>query len=127
MDKFIYYYIPLILELIKAFSTTAIATAVIETVFFSFLKYQKKYFLIFIFIINLISNILLNIYISYANIDYKTIMTSELVVVLVEYIATICFLKTDFKASLVLFVQILFANILSYSIGIIWFSIMKMF
>ena len=123
MDKIVYYYIPLYWELIKAFAFTAILTAATETLFFYFLKYSKKHFLIFIFLINIFTNIILNIFISFAKIKTHTVLYEEIIVILVEYFLILLYLKPNLKNSLILLIQTTFANILSYSIGILWFSL----
>ena len=124
IDRILYYYIPLIFDLIKAFALSAILTAVIETVFFAFTKNNHKNFLFFVFFVNIVSNILLNIWLSYAKILSNTITYGEITVILSEFALFCIFLKPKFRNALILFVQTIFANVLSYSFGLLLFKFM---
>ena len=60
-NKIIYGAIPNFFNLCKSFSFAALVTATIETVFFATLKFHKKNFLYYVFFVNIITNLALNI------------------------------------------------------------------
>ena len=97
-------------------------TAIIETIVFRLCGYKKFYVLACFFIINLISNFLINVF--YQNFYYiapKTflIVTLELFVVLFEFVFMGLFLKYSQK----MFIYIFLTNVLSFLIGLSLFGI----
>ncbi len=125
--KFLYYYIPLVFDLCKLFAFSALATAVIETSLFAILKFTKKHFLLFVFFINILSNVLLNIAISFAPDDFIYVIVGELIVVISEFIAFWLFLKPSSAQLKRLFLITILANIFSYSFGLFFYKILGIF
>lgn len=124
MDKFIHYYLPLAYDLCKAYAFTAFATAIIETIFFATLKYTKKNFLPFVFSVNIVSNLLLNIWLSFTRRSVSDLRLGEFVVILVEFLAFYSFLKPNSKNTAKLLLVTIFSNLISYASGVIFFTFM---
>ncbi|MGN0013904.1 MAG: hypothetical protein ACI37T_00630 [Candidatus Gastranaerophilaceae bacterium] len=122
MDKFIHYYLPLAYDLCKKYAFTAFATAIIETVFFAVLKYNKKNFLPFVFSVNIVSNLLLNIWLSFTQHSVSDLRLGEFVVVLTEFLAFYSFLKPNSKNAAKLLLITIFSNLISYAAGVIFFT-----
>lgn len=125
MEKFIHYYIPLTLDYIGSFAATALATAVIETFFFWLLGYKKKGFLHFVFAVNIVTNVVLNVSLSYLPKVKNYVLLGELAVVLVEFFAYYAFLKPKFKESMRLLAFTLCANLITFASSIIFFYLIK--
>ncbi len=126
MEKFVHYYIPLTLNYIGSFAATALATAIIETFFFWLLGYKKKGFLPFVFAINIVTNIVLNVSLSFfPKVGNYVILLGELAVVLVEFAAYYAFLQPKFKEGLKLFVFTLFANMITFAASVIVFYLIN--
>lgn len=121
MEKFVHYYIPLTLDYIGSFAATALATAIIETFFFWLIGYKKKGFLPFVFAVNIVTNITLNVSLSYLPKVKNYVLLGELIVVLVEFFAFYAFLKPRLKESAKLFAFTLFANLITFALSIIFF------
>jgi len=125
MEKFVHYYIPLTLEYIGAFAATALATAVIETFFFWLAGYKKKGFLPFVFAVNIATNVILNVSLSYLPKVKNYVLLGELAVVLVEFFAYYAFLKPKFSESMRLLAFTLFANLVTFAVSIIYFYLIN--
>lgn len=125
MEKFLHYYIPLTFEYIGSFAATALATAVVETFFFWLLGFKKKGFLPLVFAVNIVTNIVLNVSLSYLPRVKNYVLWGELIVVLVEFFAFYMFLQPKFKEGLRLFAFTLFSNLITFAISIIVFYIIK--
>lgn len=126
MEKFVHYYIPLTLNYVGSFAATALATAIIETFFFWLLGYKKKGFLPFVFAVNIVSNIALNVTLSYLPKNKDFVLCGELIVVLVETLAFYAFLQPKFKEGLKLFAFTLFANMITFAASIIVFYLINL-
>lgn len=122
-NKIIYGAIPNFFNLCKSFSFAALATATIETVFFATLKFHKKNFLYYVFFVNIITNLALNITLAYTSTSARNILIGEICVTLVEFLAFMYFLKPKKKNVANLFGMTALANVLSFCVGLIFDSI----
>lgn len=123
INKIFFYYVPLLFDLTKVFISTALLTACIETCFFFFFfKYDKK-FLSLVFVVNIVSNLVLNIWLSFANINYGNIAKGEISVLIFEYLLFLLFINEKKKIAFKLFILTLFANILSYATGLLLYGL----
>lgn len=123
MDKIIHYYIPLIYDMCKLYAAPAFITALIETAFFATQKFNKKGFLPFVFAVNIVSNLTLNITLSVLPHKFMYSAIGEILVVLAEFIAFYCFLKPKSKKSFDLLILVIFSNMISFSAGCIYYGI----
>lgn len=121
-EKLIFYYIPLLIDYIKIYSNTAVVTAIIETLYFFILKNKTKKFLILVFIVNIFSNITLNIFLSYKY-SQLNILKGEISVIILEYVIFCIFLKPTLKKGTILFIETTIANLISFSTGLLLFNI----
>lgn len=121
MEKFVHYYIPLTLDYIGSLAATALATALIETFFFWLIGYKKKGFLPFVFAVNIVTNVVLNVSLSYLPKAKNYVLLGELIVVLVETFAFCAFLRPKFKESMRILALTLFANLITFATSIIFF------
>lgn len=122
-NEIIYGTIPNFFNLCKMFSFAALATATIETLFFATLKFHKKNLLYFVFFVNIITNLTLNVTLSYLSSGARNILIGEICVILIEFFAFMYFLKPNKKNISGLFFMTALANILSYSVGLIFNNI----
>ncbi len=122
MDKIFHYYIPLIFDLSKAYGLTALVTAIVETIFFGMIKYNKKNFLSFVFAVNIVTNLTLNIALSIIPKTTINISVAEIAVVVAEFLAFNSYLKLNSKKSFRLFIMTIFSNLISYSTGLIFYN-----
>lgn len=125
MEKLLHYYIPLTIDYIGTFATTAIATAIIETIFFWLVDYKKKGFLPFVFAVNVVTNVALNVSLSYLPRVKNYVAWGELIVVLIEFLAFYAFLKPHFKESMRLFAFTLFSNLITFGISILFYYLIN--
>lgn len=122
-EKIIFYYIPFCFDLVKAFAATAILTAVIETLFFFFFFKKNKKFLSVVFAANIVSNLALNIWLSFAEINYPNIIRGEFFVLIFEYTVFLFFAGQKGKNAVKLLAYTLLANVISYSAGLLLFGL----
>ena len=102
---------------------TAFATSVIEVLFWYFCKFKSLKFLTLIVLINLMSNIFANFVFLYIPQNAINIFITELFIVIFECLCIkITFKKYCFKRLLKL---TFFANLISFSLGVLYFSIFK--
>ena len=102
---------------------TAAATALIEAIFWYFAGFRSIKFEILIVILNIISNLSLNIAFLYIPQKNLNILISEIFVILFEFIVIKAFFKRYCWQTLLKFT--FFANLTSYFLGFLYFSIFK--
>lgn len=124
MEKFNHYYLPLIIEYIRSYAGTAIITASVETFFFFLVGYKKKGFLPFVFAINILTNLSLNITLSFLPENKNFVLWGELIVLIMEYTAFSVFLKPSFKECLRLFSYTIFSNLSTFGISLIFYYLL---
>lgn len=106
-----------------SFLWTAVATAVIETVFWFFAGFKSIKFEALIFIINLLSNLALNISFLYIPQTPVNILAAEISVIIFEFVCIKMFFRKYCAKKLIKLTFL--ANLLSYSLGVVYFSIFK--
>ena len=123
MDKIFYYFLPLAGDYIKILAGGALLTAIIEALFFFAVSFKGKNFLLFVFFVNICSNVILNLYVGNSHYGAKTILTGELCVVAVEFLLYTMYLKEfALVKSFRLLLMTIFANLVSFSFGLIFLN-----
>ena len=102
---------------------TAVATAIIEMVFWYIAGFRSIKFELLVFIINIVSNLSLNIAFLYIQKTDLNIVLAEILVVLSEFVCIKMFFG-KYSAKRLIKLTI-FANLTSYLLGVIYFSILK--
>lgn len=100
---------------------TGIATAIIEVIFWYLCRFKNLKFLLFVALINVISNFFINYAFLYIVQKPVNIFCGEIIVILTEYILILYYLRTESKIK-ILFLTFI-SNMLSYTIGFIYFGI----
>jgi hypothetical protein len=114
------YHLLLITDYIKVFAPVAVITAVVEVIFFSLFNFRncnKKFFLIFVFFVNIFSNVALNLGLIYFGKNTLNILIGEIEVILFEFIVFVVFLKLKDKNIIKLWLMTIFANLITFSFG----------
>lgn len=110
--------------LILSFSINVVLTVVVETVFFYLFGYRNKKFIMVCIIINVITNISLNLilYFCFRNSSYYYLylLVFELIVILIEATCYMLFNKRDYK----LIPLTVSSNALSFLVGWAFYYIM---
>ena len=97
----------------------ALLTAIVETAFFWCCRYRNKKFLGYVFLINILTNVVVNqvfagTYDIFPYNIYGLIFLLELGVFISEYVLLAVYLR---KNSALLAVQVFFANLITWGIG----------
>lgn len=108
--------------LIPLFATAAV-TAIIEVTFWFCCRFRDFKFLIFIALINIFTNLAANIYFLFIKTNFSNILIAEISVILTEYALIQAYPKKQKK--LKIFIFTVFANLISYLSGVIYFSLFK--
>ena len=116
-DRILYYYLPLIADMTGKFAFAAILTAVIETLFFTVFYRQNKKFLTVVFFANIVSNVLLNLFLFRVSHFLRAFVVGEISVVLFEFAVFYLYLKPKNKEVLKIFLLTLAANVISFTAG----------
>ena len=101
----------------------ALATAVIETPIFFLCGYRRAAEWIWFFVVNIVSNLLLNEFIDATPRDYPyyyAVLLGEIFVVLLEYV--LCSYAVREKGGKRLLCVLLLTNVVSFVAGIIYFD-----
>ena len=102
---------------------TAAATAVIEAAFWYLAGFKSIKFEVLIIILNIISNLFINILFLYISMSNVNILIAETLVVLFEFVFIKVFFRQYCWKKLLKFT--FFANLISYFAGVAYFSIFK--
>lgn len=116
-DKILYYYLPLLADMTGKFAFAAILTAVIETLFFTVFYRENKKFLTVVFFANLVSNVLLNLFLFRTSHYLMAFTVGEISVLLFEFAVFYLYLKPKNKEIIKVFLLTLAANIISFTTG----------
>ena len=102
---------------------TAVATSLIEALFWYFCKFKSLKFLTLIVFVNIFSNISVNFLFVYISRNIINELVIESLIVILEFLC----IKLSFKkyASLKLLKLTFLANLISYFSGVLYFSIFK--
>ncbi|MCR5260430.1 MAG: hypothetical protein K6C94_01180 [Candidatus Gastranaerophilales bacterium] len=116
-EKIIYYYLPLFADITGKFAFAAILTAVIETLFFGIFYRENKKFLTVVFFANLVSNVLLNLFLFRVSHYVRAFVVGEISVLLFEFAVFYLYLKPEKKEIIKIFLLTFAANLISFSAG----------